>query len=249
MTSLDHRWGIPPADIVLSSHEVHIWRAPLELPASCVQSLQHTLSSDELSRAASFYAEKDQRRFIVARGVLRAILSRYLDMEPRQFRFCYSSYGKPALVTASREEKLCFNLSHSCALVLYAVTCNREVGLDIEHMRANFAYEEIAERFFSPQENATLRALPAHLQHEAFFNCWTRKEAYIKAHGEGLSMPLDEFDVSLAPGEPAALLTTRRDPQEASRWSLRELAPGPGYVAALAVEGYSWRLACWQWLG
>ena len=92
-----------------------------------------------------------------------------------------------------------------------------------------------------------LRTLPTDVQRQAFFRCWTRKEAYIKARGQGLSLPLDQFDVSLAPGEPAAILGTQQDPSEASRWSLQELTAAPGYIAALAVEGHGWRLTCWQW--
>jgi 4'-phosphopantetheinyl transferase len=121
------------------------------------------------------------------------------------------------------------------------------VGIDIERIRSDLEVGEIADRFFSRREVAMLQTLPTEEQRQAFFRCWTRKEAYIKARGEGLSLPLDEFDVSLAPGEPAAILGTRPDSSEASRWSLQELAPAPGYVAALAVEGHGWRLACWQW--
>jgi 4'-phosphopantetheinyl transferase len=121
------------------------------------------------------------------------------------------------------------------------------VGIDLEYIRSDLAVEQIAERFFSRREIATLRALPIDLRTYAFFLCWTRKEAYIKARGEGLSLPLDQFDVSLIPGEPAALLNTQRDLYEVSRWSLQELTPAPGYAAALAVEGHGWHLACWQW--
>jgi 4'-phosphopantetheinyl transferase len=121
------------------------------------------------------------------------------------------------------------------------------VGIDLERIRSDLAVAEIAERFFSRREVAMLRALPTEEQREAFFRTWTRKEAYLKARGEGLSVPLDQFDVSLVPGEPAAVRDTQPDVSEASRWSLQELTPAPGYVAALAVEGQGWRLACWQW--
>jgi 4'-phosphopantetheinyl transferase len=249
ITDLESWWLPPPAGLALSSDKVHVWRASLDLPASRIQSLQHTLSEDELSRAALFCFQKDLQRFIVARGLLRAILSRYLEMEPGQLRFRYSPYGKPALATMPGQDTLSFNVSHSCGLALYAVTRSREIGIDLERIHGDLDCKQIAARFFSPRENAVLRALPAELKHEAFFNCWTRKEAYIKAMGGGLSFPLGQFDVSLAPGEPAKLLNTRGDPQEATRWSLRALTPGPGYVAALAVEGHGWHLACWQWLG
>jgi 4'-phosphopantetheinyl transferase len=128
-----------------------------------------------------------------------------------------------------------------------AIGCGRDVGVDIEHIRADFAYEQIAERFFSRNEVAMLRALPLALQPGAFFDCWTRKEAYIKARGEGLSLALDGFDVSLVPEDQAALLSVRDHPEEAARWSVIGLAPGPGYAEALAVEGHDWRLRCWQW--
>jgi 4'-phosphopantetheinyl transferase len=121
------------------------------------------------------------------------------------------------------------------------------VGIDLEYIRSDLQVEQLAERFFSRREIATLRTLPPEVQRQAFFLCWTRKEAYLKARGEGLSLPLDQFDVSLIPGEPAALLSTQRDPYEVSRWSLQELTPAPGYAAALAVEGHGWGLACWQW--
>lgn len=247
MAVCEHLWKSPPVALMLSSAEVHLWRAPLDLTAPCVQRLQCTLSTDELHRAERFYFQRDRRRFTVARGVLRSILSRYLGLEPQQLRFCYSPYGKPALVSTLNTARLYFNVSHSHELALYAVTYDRNIGVDVEHIRTNFACEDIAERFFSPQERAVLRCVPAQVKYEAFFNCWTRKEAYIKARGEGLALPLDQFDVSLAPGEPAALLATRWAPHEAARWALRELMPGPGYAAALAVEGYGWRLLCWQW--
>ena len=245
MTALE--WLPPPADLTLSSDKVHVWRASLEVTASRVQTLQNTLATDELSRAERFYFEKDRKRFVVARGLLRAILSRYLSIEASQLRFCYSPYGKPALATTPGQDVLSFNVSHSHGLALYAVTRGREIGIDLERVRADLDCEQIAARFFSPRENAVLRALPTELKSKAYFNCWTRKEAYIKARGGGLSLPLDQFDVSLAPGEPAMLLNTSGDRQEATRWSLRALTPGPGYVAALAVEGHGWRFECWQW--
>jgi 4'-phosphopantetheinyl transferase len=179
--------------------------------------------------------------------VLRDILSRYLGVPPSALVFRYSTYGKPALAAGFDAARVCFNISHSHEMALFAVTCEREIGVDIEHLGRDIHAEEIAEHFFSAHERASLRTLPAAAKHEAFFNCWTRKEAYIKAHGEGLSLPLDQFDVSLLPGEPAALLATRNDPWEARRWSLQALSPGSGYVAALAVEGQGWQLSCWHW--
>jgi len=247
MTVLEHPWRPPPADLTLSSNDVHVWHATLDQPVTCVQQLARTLSDDERMRAGRFYFEQDRKRFIVGRGVLRAILGRYVGIEPSRLQFCYGSQGKPYLAERFDGGTLRFNLAHSHELALYAFTRRREIGIDLEHVCAEVACEPIAARFFSPRESATLRALPATVKQKAFFTCWTRKEAYIKARGEGLSLPLDQFDVSLAPGEPATLLNMRGDPLEASRWSLQELIPSPGYVAALAVEGHGWRLACWEW--
>lgn len=234
-------------NLPLADDEVHVWRFSLDLETPRVQSLQRTLASDEQARANRFHFRRDRDRFIVARGLLRVVLARYLDTNPGQLRFCHNSYGKPSLVSIDGQDTLNFNVSHSQELGLYAITRNRRIGVDLEYIRTDFACEQVAERFFSSRERATLRSLAPRLKHQAFFTCWTRKEAYIKARGEGLSLPLDQFDVSLAPGGPAALLNTRGDPQEANRWSLRELKPGPGYVAALAVEGQGWQLRFWQW--
>ena len=240
-------WHPPPPTLPLGRDEVHVWRASLDPPASKAQTLQSTLATDELERAERYHFQRDRRRFIVARGVLRAILGRYTGMEPLQLRFCYGFRGKPMLAREHGTSSLRFNVSHSCDLALYAVTRDRKVGIDLERIQPDLTGEELAERFFSPREVAILRALPRDEQPQAFLSCWTRKEAYIKARGDGLALPLDRFDVSFGPGEPAALLGVKGDPQEAARWSLQELEPGPGYVAALAVEGHDWQLRCWQW--
>lgn len=248
MTAVDPPWLPPPANLAWSRAEVHVWRAALDLTAARVQSLHLLLAADERARAARFSFPQDRARFVVARAVLRVILSRYLDRAPGQLRFGYSAYGKPALITTPGEAALSFNLSHSAELALYAVTWGRAIGVDVESIRPNLDHEQMAERFFSARERALLRRLPAELKRAAFFTCWTRKEAYLKASGEGLSLALDQFDVSVDPGEPARLLDSRRDPHAAARWSLQDLVPGAHYAAALAVEGHDWQLRCWQWL-
>ena len=240
-------WDTPPKTLVLPNDAVHVWRASLHVPASCLCTLEETLTADELARAERFYFQKHREHFIAGRGLLRNILSRYLDKEPDQLRFCYNSYGKPTLTEETDAEGLCFNLSHSHETALYALTHGREIGVDIEYFRPDVEVEKLAERFFSPREAAVLRALPEHLRKEGFFNCWTRKEAYIKAEGKGMSIPLSTFDVSLTPGEPAALLRSQSHPRETARWCLQALNPAPGYAAALAVKGHDWELKCWQW--
>jgi 4'-phosphopantetheinyl transferase len=234
-------------DVLLSSGDVHVWCASLDQEALQLQNLKCTLTTDELSRAERFYFQRDREHFIVARGLLRAILSLYLETAPDQVRFSYGPRGKPALAITSGKDRLCFNLSHAGGLALYAVAKGREVGIDLECSRPIPDAEQIAKRFFSPRENTVLQTIPSIMKQEAFFNCWTRKEAYIKATGDGLARPLDQFDVSLRPGEPAKLLSVDGDAREASRWSLRELTPAPSYLAAIAVEGHGWRLACWCW--
>lgn len=247
ITSRAPSWQYPPDTLVLGCDDVHVWRSNLDQTSSQIESFRCNLAADEQARADRFCFAAHRGHFIVARGVLRAILGRYLNRGPESLSFCYGSYGKPALAGESREDAIRFNVSHSHGAALYAVARGRDVGVDIERIRDDLAVAGIAARFFSQQEVATLRALPPALQRQAFFRCWTRKEAYIKARGEGLSLPLDQFDVSIAADEPAAILGTRPDPSEASRWSLHELTPVPGYAAALAVTGRVSRLGCWQW--
>jgi 4'-phosphopantetheinyl transferase len=246
-TALDGTWSFPPAELALLSNDVHVWCVSLDQPASSLQQLAQTLSEDERTRAERFYFEQDRKRFIVGRGLLRTLLGRYLDIEPDRLQFCYGSRGKPVLAETINGGTLCFNLSHSQGLALYAFTYNRQIGIDLECVRPMPEAEQIVKRFFSTREHSAFCALPSSQKHEAFFHCWTRKEAYLKATGDGLAQSLDQIEVSLTPGEPAKLLSIKGDPHQASRWSLQELKPASGYVAALALEGSGGRLACWQW--
>lgn len=241
----DSIWHPPPTDLTVSSNDVHVWRATLDLPASRVQHLAQILSDDERIRAERFYFEQDRSRFIVGRGLLRTILSRYIGIAASQLQFCYGSHGKPDL-TESSGNWLRFNLSHSQGLVLYAVTRDRNIGIDVEQIRPMAEAEQIAKSFFSVEENAIFSSLPLHQKQAAFFSCWTRKEAFVKALGDGLALPLNQFDVSLSPDEPARLLAIKGDRSASTRWSIQELTPASCYVAALAVEGHSCNLACWQ---
>jgi 4'-phosphopantetheinyl transferase len=240
-------WALPPPNLIATSAEVHVWRMALNVSLASVRECAKTLAPDERARAARFVRDRDRARFVVARGGLRAILARYLGRDPCGLRFEYGPFGKPVLSGASRGSDIRFNVSHADDMALYAVTSRREVGVDIERVRPDVAPDDIAERFFSRQEVATLRDLPVPRRLEAFFACWTRKEAFIKARGQGLSLALDGFDVSLTPGRPPALLRVHDDPEEGARWSLRALYPSPDHAAALAVEGHDWRLRCWQW--
>ena len=244
-------WPEPRGALTLIHEEVQVWRASLEQPPGVASHLRLTLSEDERERAARFHFERDRVRFVNARAALRSILGRYLDVPPGCLRFSYGAHGKPSLssefVAGPAGVGLEFNVSHSHTLALVAVARGRALGVDIERLRNDTAGRQIAEHFFSAQEVAALCALPDAEQSRAFFDCWTRKEAFIKARGEGLSFPLAEFDVSLQRDAPAALLHVRGDAREAGRWSLRALDVGPDYAAALAVEGSGWRLRTWQW--
>lgn len=247
MTPAQDCWETSPPAAPPAGDEAHVWRASLEQDGARVQSLRAHLDEAERARADRFHFEKDRRHYTVARGVLRELLGRYLRAAPARVSFSYNRYGKPALAEEFAAGGLRFNVSHSGGVGLFAFTRGREVGVDIEALREEFAGREIAERFFSSREVSALCAVPARQHTRAFFNCWTRKEAYIKALGEGLSHPLDTFAVSLAPGEPARLLHTDRDPDEAPRWSLFDLHTFQGYAAALAVEGHGLRLRCYDW--
>ena len=240
------RWSLTPSTFELSSNEGHVWLAGLVPPAVCVQQMAQYLSDNELIRAGHFHFKRDRNQFIVCRAVLRMILGRYLQIEPKQIQFSYGPHGKPDLAKRLGDGELRFNLAHSHELAIYAFTRGRKIGVDIEYLRVISDIEQIASEFFSANEIATLHALPASQRQQAFFNCWTRKEAYIKAIGKGLSQPLDQFEVSLASTDPVNLLHVEGAPNEVSRWSLNALTPAPGYVAALAVEGHNWRPTFWR---
>ncbi len=237
-------WNLPPADLNLSSNAVHVWRASLEQPALPIQQLAQTLSEDEQLRAKRFYFERDRKHFIVGRGMLRTILGHYANTEPNQLQFSYGSRGKPALASTNTDSMLQFNLSHSNGLALYAVTRDRQIGIDLEYIRPISDIEQLTKRFFSPSEYSVIRSLPKNEQQVTFFKIWTCKEAYLKATGEGLAQ-LQQVEVSLTDGE-TCQLNIHRDSQGATYWSLQMLAPATDYVAALAVEGHDWDLSCWQ---
>ncbi len=241
------KWSAPPEHPELRRAEAHVWRIRLERPSASVRRLRGELSTDEQERAARFHFEADQLRFIVSHAALRQILGAYVDRPPRDLNFAYGPKDKPRLVDECGGREVRFNLSHSSDVALVAVTGAREVGVDVERIRGLADRERLARRFFSPQEVAVLEGLPSESRDLAFFTCWTRKEAYLKGLGGGISIGLDKFDVSLVPGEPAALLRHRTDPGETSRWSLRDLEPGLGYAGALAVETPCDRVLCLDW--
>lgn len=245
------RIGCPeqnPRHPPLDQDGVHVWFVDLRASGPSIDRLRCVLSSEEDSRAEKFKFEKDRVSYIVAHAALRHILAGYLELDPSRLEFRRGPFGKPELVLTWHREALQFNLSHSHEAALVAVTLGRQIGVDIEHIKPKFQWEEIAGRFFAPGEVARLRTVPQEQQQRAFFTCWTRKEAYIKAKGGGLSIPLQDFEVSLSPGEPASLLNCANDPEETTRWLLAEIESGPDYAAATAVEGDGWALQYRHWL-
>ncbi len=247
MTGRAPGWTAAPADLRLREGELHVWRVSLSVAEAKIGLFRAMLSADEQDRARRFFFERDRSAFVVTRGVLRILLGRYLGWPPDGLRFRHGPEGKPALTERSGGNLLDFNVSHSHGMALLAMARGRAVGVDVEKIRPGVATEDIAARFFAPREVAMLCAVPVPLRVGAFFTCWTRKEAYIKATGKGLSLPLDGFVVSVAPGEPAAILETRPDAAEASRWHLTALALGVGYVGAVAVAGARPEIKCWDW--
>lgn len=233
------------APLGLRGDEVQLWRVDLEAIRSEESRWQKVLSPDERQRASRFYFVVDRQRFVASRALLRIILGGYLTVEPGDLNFSYSTKEKPSLGPIHVESGVTFNVSHSGGIALYAFASGRDIGVDVEQVRRDFDVEGIARRFFSAHEQKQLFDLPSAERVDAFFRCWTRKEAYIKATGDGLSLPLTQFDVSIGAGNMDALVTTRPDGSEAKRWLLREVSAGIGYAAALCVRGRDWRLKDW----
>jgi 4'-phosphopantetheinyl transferase len=207
---------------VLPKDEVHVWRTSLDMPRSGITKLREILSADERERVDRFHQEVAGRRCVIGRGLLRLLLGSILELPADQLRFEYHKFGKPSLV-AGQGSPLQFHLSHSGELILVAVTAGRAVGIDVERIRTDLAIRSLAAKLFSAEEYKGLASLKGHMQCEAFFAFWTRKEAYLTARGVGLSLPFDQFSVSFLPGEEPRLLKTRPDPTEALRWTLRTL--------------------------
>jgi len=242
-------WNHAPACIELGENEAHVWRASLDQNERALANLEALLSQDEYRKAMRYHRPVDRDQYIAGRGILRTIISAYLRLSPGELRFAYNEYGKPAVSDDQNDRALNFNLSHSNGLALYAITRGRLVGIDIEYIREDFATIDIAEHFFSKDEVRSLMAVPTDRRVEAFFNCWSRKESYIKAIGMGVSYPLDGFTVSLAPNEAPALLKVAADESEPSRWQMHELKAGKGYAASLIIEASPVVLKQYQWIG
>lgn len=247
MTVFHSTWPAPPTIPPLHPEELHVWVAAQERPQAQLNQFWFFLSAEERARVGRFYFDHDREHYIVARGLLRQLLGHYLQLPATQVEFVYGDHGKPDLAPAQAASGVRFNISHSYGVALLAFALNRAVGVDIEKIKPLDDGERIAERFFSKNEVAVFTAVPAAQKPQAFFNCWTRKEAFIKVIGEGLSCPLDSFDVTLKPGDPAELLQVKGSRETAARWRLENLNPATGYAGAVIAEGQEWQLRTWQW--
>lgn len=233
------RTATPPLGI----NQVHIWTL---IPESVeIAAYTELLSSDEMERARRFRFAWLSERFVCDHARLRLLLSGYLDQEPQTLRFVENAQGKPRI-----HDPVCrlrFNMSHTEGLTLMAFCLDAEIGVDVEKLRVIEDCDQLAAMNFSSTENIALQAQPESERNAAFLRCWTRKEAYIKARGEGLSLPLDGFSVTLGKHEQAALTHCAWDMNEPARWMLQDLQPLPGYAGALAIERGAWSISQHRW--
>jgi 4'-phosphopantetheinyl transferase len=234
-------WRSFPPDRPLAKDEIHVWLVGLEDADICLEHCADCLSSAERDRAARFKFAQDRKRYLIAHGALRSILAIYLDVDAAAIDFDSGPAGKPKLPRAFASSAVEFNLSHSGEIALIAVTRGEEIGVDVERIREDFAFKPIAQRFFTANEVAALQDLPVDLQREAFYKCWTSKEALLKAKGTGLSGALDEVQIVLTT-EAGVRVTVA-----AGEWSLTELSPIGGYTAALATKKLDCRPHCYRW--
>jgi 4'-phosphopantetheinyl transferase len=232
----------------LFGEDIHVWHIHLDALSNVAGAFRAFLSDDERARADRFRFERDRMRFALTRGALRLLLGRHLGLAPGRVEFAYGAGGKPE-VSSGPSRGLAFNVSHSAGRALIALAHHRALGIDLERERPLPEMDAIAESHFSPAERVALRSLPPSERRAAFFRCWTRKEAFVKATGDGLIHPLDAFDVTLSPGEPARLLAVRDAPAEAARWWLQDIEVPLGFHGALVVEGRPARVECWMWPG
>jgi len=215
---------------------------PVRLPG-----FQSILSPDERERAGRFVRAGDGQRYMAARVSLRSLLGSYVGIEPGRLRFTYDRFGKPGLESNANPASVCFSVSHSAELGLFGFVRDHRIGVDLERIRADIEIESLAKSHFSRDEYQMLRSLPSDQQLEAFFCCWTRKEAFLKARGEGVSYGLDRVEVAFAPGEPVAILRAFDEPDVSQRWTLEHLAPATSYLGAAAVETRNVTFKSFRW--
>lgn len=242
-------WADPPASVALRAGEIHLWRAALTQAEEVGQCLVRILSDDERRRAGSLHCERDRRAFGVGRGVLRMLVGRYLGIAPARIVFEYGRWGKPRLAGALSKAGLRFNAAHSNGLFLCAFTLEQEIGIDLERVVPVPEMLQVAELAFSSAEHAALCATPAEERPQAFFEYWTRKEAWLKAGGYGLvGGPRGRLAAPLAVGEPRGHGGLQGQGRAEDRWAIRFFRPAPGYIAAVAAEGALGPMQAWVWI-
>ena len=226
---------------------LHVWRILLNQSEEVIRALEEHLSMDEIRRADRYRQERDRSRYIVAHGALRELLADYMAQTPRDISFGHTATGKPFLIDKGGEQRLRFNLSHSGEWALVGLALSTEVGIDIEQIDSDVSVEAIAERFFSRSEFEALQRVPFEQRRTAFFFAWTRKEAYVKARGEGIADRLRNFSVSVDPEQSALLLTDSIDASATLHWRIYDLHSIPNYAAAVAAEGTTHQIHMMRW--
>ncbi len=220
-----------PMDTNIIANSTHLWYCNFDENLKNLQHYGTVLSDDEAARSLRFKFLKDRQSYIISRGILRILLGKYTHTKPEQLAFIYGKYGKPSLNSPIK-----FNISHSGNMAVFGFTINDEIGVDIEYIKPDVEVMHLVENFFSETEIAMLKSLPEAIQKKAFYRCWTRKEAFIKAEGSGLSFPLDQFSVSVDDDEVANLLETKWNTNKKNNWALHSCVPKADYIAAVAVE-------------
>ena len=229
-------WVNPPEKLTLLKNEIHLWRANLDLSSVIINKFASSLSADEITRANRFRFEQHRDRFIVGRGILRQLLANYLQIKSDLIIFEYSDRGKPQITSSLNQDNLQFNVSHSQDLALYAFNYQRIIGVDLEYIKDNIDYKQLAKRFFNPQEFQLINSYPANQQKTIFFQLWTAKEAYLKATGDGLAGSLDTIEFTLNKNNRLNLVTIKQDQAAASCWFINNFIPQDNFIATTAVE-------------
>lgn len=235
-TKLKCVWTSPPSVLTAVNGEIHVWCIHLNMPPIQIQQIEAILSDDELAKAHRFHFDIHRRRYIARHGMLRKVLGKYLYLDPGQIQFNYSPSGKPTLVLNGNHTPLCFNLSHSNEIALFAVAINRSIGIDIEFIQSNPDLESIANTFFSSNEYEFISSFSPDQRHIAFFDLWTLKEAYLKATGEGIG-GLEKVELSMSSYDPPQVIINKENTNTINNWTISQLMPSQGYTAGLAVEG------------
>lgn len=245
MGKFDQDWKNPPRSVQLLPDEIHLWRLDLDSSRTAEISEGSLLSKDELARAARFHFERDRRTFSETRIALRRILGQYLCISPHEIRFDYRENGKPEISESQNRKCIRFNVSHSGRFSIIGVSLERRIGVDVEKYRT-MDYLEIARRYFSEREYDELKAARAAKLQYRFFSCWTRKEALLKALGEGIGNLLDQVSVSIGNGQPR-LIDFSGNPGALQVWSLLDVNLEIDYAAAIAFEGKSFHIHYWNY--